>query len=652
MLWHAIPIAPSAALELMHHRGPESTGPYRSNEDFDVWIEALRIEGGVLDGFAQHFDRRLNVLIGGRGTGKSSIIQLIRFCLGATSYTESGHNEATQHALGVLGDGRVTVTLADGKQQFEVSRTAHDTEPQSSENFTPPFVFSQAEIESIGLQAQSRLRLIDAFLPPQQRVSAEVAGAAKIRSATAEIRNLLAEIDDINEKTVELPKLQAQLEETKTQTAVRGQFHKEIETHRKALTELTPILAAARVRSETIGRAADRLSAWAERLDSTLEAKPNMEPWPAEAKSADELTDLRKREKQAERQLWAGLEEIRAIASELEQKKEVSTNQRAGLENRARDIRQKIEERQKGASAIDKRISDLTQQISVLSSLVEVRKEREARVRQLTDQRSRLLAQQEKERQERTAQREQVTSRLNKALGPSIRIGVTPFSQHLEYISALTAALRGSGLRYKELSERIAETYSPQEIATLAEARDIKTISSALSITEERALRLCDALREQGGASLFSIRVEDDVQIELMDGTDFKGIDFLSMGQRCTAVLPIILNHTERIIILDQPEDHLDNAFVVGTLVKAIAARSKGTQTIVATHNPNIPVLGDAAQVLHMDSDGTLCFVRASGELTAPRVVDAITTIMEGGREAFARRAEFYAKNQPNVSKR
>jgi seryl-tRNA synthetase len=179
------------------------------------------------------------------------------------------------------------------------------------------------------------------------------------------------------------------------------------------------MLAAARVRSEFIARAADRLSAWAERLDSALEAKPSMEPWPAEAKSVDELSELRKRERQAERQLWAGLEEIRALASELERKKEASASQRVGLENRARDIRQKIEERQKGASAIDKRISDLTQQISVLSSLVELRKEREARVRRLTEQRAKLLTQQEKERQERTAQRAQVVLRLSKALGPS-----------------------------------------------------------------------------------------------------------------------------------------------------------------------------------------------------------------------------------------
>ena len=220
-----------------------------------------------------------------------------------------------------------------------------------------------------------------------------------------------------------------------------------------------------------------------------------MEPWPAEAKSTDELAELRKREKQAERQLWTGLEEIRAIASELERKKDASASQRAGLENRARDIRQKIEERQKGASAIDKRISDLTKQISVLSSLVALRKERDARVRQLTEQRAKLLARQKQHvRSDGTAGAsclafEQgaraVDSHRRDALFATSRI-----------YQRTTAALRGSGLRYKELSERIAE-YSPQEIASLAEARDIKTISSALGITEERSLRLCDALENK-----------------------------------------------------------------------------------------------------------------------------------------------------------
>src|SRR5262249_4039868 len=150
---------------------------------------------------------------------------------------------------------------------------------------------------------------------------------------------------------------------------------------------------------------------------------------------------------------------------------------------------------------------------------------------------------------------------LNADLGPAVRLTVLPYSQRLAYVSALNAALRGSGLRYAELADRIAETYSPVEIAHMAEAWDIDTISADLDITGERAARLCEALRGDAGGALFTTVVEDDIQIALMDGVDYKEIDFLSMGQRCTVVLPIILRHLERMIILDQPEDHLDNGF-------------------------------------------------------------------------------------------
>jgi hypothetical protein len=233
-----------------------------------------------------------------------------------------------------------------------------------------------------------------------------------------------------------------------------------------------------------------------------------------------------------------------------------------------------------------------------------------------------------------------------------VRLTLLPYAQHHEFIGELTAALRGSGLRYNELAQQIATTYSPSEIASLAERRDVQSIALTLQINEERALRLSSALRDPAAAALFTTNVDDDIQIELMDGSDYKGIDFLSMGQRCTVILPIILHHTERMIVLDQPEDHLDNAFVVGTLIKAIEVRSARAQTIIATHNANIPVLGEAARVLHLDSDGDRCFVRATGSISAPNIVEGITTIMEGGREAFARRAEFYAKNLPNVPKK
>ena len=122
----------------------------------------------------------------------------------------------------------------------------------------------------------------------------------------------------------------------------------------------------------------------------------------------------------------------------------------------------------------------------------------------------------------------------------------------------------------------------------------------------------------------------------------YRNTQVLSTGQRCTVVLPILMRHVDRPVIVDQPEDNLDNAFIVETLVVGLARRGAEGQVICATHNPNIPVLGNAAYVVEMDADGRRGFARNQGELDEPAIVEAITKVMEGGREAFARRAEFY----------
>ena len=140
--------------------------------------------------------------------------------------------------------------------------------------------------------------------------------------------------------------------------------------------------------------------------------------------------------------------------------------------------------------------------------------------------------------------------------------------------------------------------------------------------------------------------VEDNVYLRLLDGNDYKHFSDLSTGQRCTVVLPIILEHRDRILIVDQPEDHIDNAFIVDTLIKALLHRSPEAQIVFSTHNANIPVLGDADLVVHMGSDGRRGFVSVAAPLETPQVVKSILSVMEGGAEAFQHRARFYAKQQ------
>ncbi len=611
-----------------------------------MWIESIKIEGGALDGFQQTLRRGLNVLIGGRGTGKSSVIELIRFSLGAPASSDAIGKEALEHALGVLGDGKVTLTLTNGTERVEVSRIASDEHDFRPLEMASPLVFSQKEVEQIGARSHSRLRLVDAFLGREGSASARKAPLlARIRSITAEIRSLLAEVDDVSEKLLVLPKRKEKLIELQQQGAAQSARSAELEPLRKQLEELTPRANAANVRAGSIERSSEKLSSWADELEMVAERRPLIEPWPAQAGSDDQLPSQRSRQEIALQQLQEAIAQFRQICSELDGLRQIAHKEKAAVETRAREVRQRIEEQQKGASILDRQIADLSQEIAALSSLADLRDERNERIETLHGQRQAALDEMHAKSQLVTEERQRIATELSNALAPAIRVIVNPLADYRGYQSVLNSALRGSGLRYRDLADRIAETFSPQEIASLAERGEIGKIGAALEINEDRAHRLADGLRGDAGIDLLTTEVGDEVGIELLDGTSFKSAEFLSMGQRCTAVLPIILQHTERVIVLDQPEDHLDNAFVVGTLVKAIRSRGSSAQTIVATHNPNIPVLGGADWITHLDSDGDRCFVQVAGELDDHAIVNSITTIMEGGREAFQRRAAFYAEN-------
>ena len=142
------------------------------------------------------------------------------------------------------------------------------------------------------------------------------------------------------------------------------------------------------------------------------------------------------------------------------------------------------------------------------------------------------------------------------------------------------------------------------------------------------------------------VRLKDRVDFRLRDGSVDKSIDELSTGQKCAVVLPIVLSEQMRTLILDQPEDHLDNAFLVTNVIGGLdTRRQSGAQTIIATHNANIPVLGEAENVIVLTSDGQAGTVAVQGPFDTDTVVDNITRLMEGGREAFARRSAFYAQH-------
>jgi ABC-type lipoprotein export system ATPase subunit len=115
-----------------------------------------------------------------------------------------------------------------------------------------------------------------------------------------------------------------------------------------------------------------------------------------------------------------------------------------------------------------------------------------------------------------------------------------------------------------------------------------------------------------------------------------------SAGQRASALVLFILSqHENDIIIIDQPEDDLDNQVIYREIIKSIKEKKPGMQFIFATHNANIPVLGDAENIIQMKEVDSK-FNIINGTIDNPQIQNSIVDIMEGGTEAFKRRNGIY----------
>ena len=133
----------------------------------------------------------------------------------------------------------------------------------------------------------------------------------------------------------------------------------------------------------------------------------------------------------------------------------------------------------------------------------------------------------------------------------------------------------------------------------------------------------------------------DSLQVEHRlagTGSEFRPIGQGSAGQRAAAMLAFLLAYGEDPLVLDQPEDDLDNQLIYSLIVRQIRENKLRRQIIAVTHNPNIVVNGDAEMVHVLGFGSGQCQVLHSHSLQHPEVRDQVCLVMEGGREALERR--------------
>lgn len=618
-------------------------------------IRSLTVSGGFLDDMHIEFGENLNCIIGGRGTGKTTVLELIRWALDQMpdqSDESAKYRNISRLIQANLGTGQVSLEIETLTGiRYRVQRGCDDEsivvgdngEPVGIEigrgNIFSAEIYSQNDIEEIANDPLFQLKLIDNFIAEKIKdLNAKTQTSIRELDANAlDIVKLRQEIVTLKEQVSELPEITEKLKAFKIEEGGEEARALQREGQAKAIRdqEKRCIVRLQQVLSETRNNLEGAISNLHEQVAECFGTEILNGPNAGLIREIKTLTDGNIRDviKQVgdavrlvsttESNLPQKTGELEAAHTKQEKAYQDLLGKYAKEKDKAKERDQLLRrqaELQEGQKKLEKRNEELQKKQNT----------RQALLRRLSDMKD-----------ERYRLRTGVAQAISSQLGPTIRVRIEQFGNTDAYRDLLMESMKGSGFKYTQVVDRLVQRIPPHEFAAIVLRADAQTLMDHLELDADRANRIILQLKDS--KTVFDVEVvelHDRPTIELQDGADYKDSTTLSTGQKCTTILPILLLESARPLLIDQPEDNLDNAFIYETIVKSLRGVQGKRQLIFVTHNPNIPVLGDAQCMFVLQSTGRQASLKATG--TVDQVKNDIETILEGGKVAFQKRKERY----------
>ena len=640
---------------------PESRVKLNSDisEFYYSQIKSMKVTGGYLDDISINFSEHLNSIIGGRGTGKSTLIECIRYALNLRPIGKNAqkqHDEIIRENIG-KSKARIELIFRSSKMQgklFTIARRYGESSTVTDENgnlssFSPTDlmpeieIYGQNEIYEIAHDVSGQRELLSRFLNVgQDKVESDIRSSLKKLAANRE--KLILEKNQISlmeDAVLKLPKLQEQA----------SQFHK------LGLDKKLEIIPQLEIEKKVLKFAYEDVAV---KFNQIINDISNQFPDLGflDTKHIEKLPHTR--EILALKQILEGLrEDAETILSTWNQQ---YTNRLADLTSLISIIEAGIREEEENLEIIFKELPSLEgksgREIGIeyqqLNKEIEEIRPKKGQIDKhilatnaLIKERQGILSGLSKLRSERSAHFERSLKKINKKLRGKLKLTVNPESDRTPVIQFLLDS-RLEGVADKRLAWiKEAEDFSPIKLAEKIRQGNetLKNVDWKITPTVADALtRLSfDKILE-----LEEIELPDQISIELNtahEGNDnYKTLDKLSTGQQCTAILHLLLLQNSDPLIMDQPEDNLDNAFIAERIVCELRSAKLDRQFIFATHNANIPVFGDAewiGVVQSYDNQASLPS-ESQGAIDVPNIRDMAAKILEGGKIAFEQRRAKY----------
>ncbi len=635
---------------------PESRIRLHSDPQPEPHVEFLAMtwEGGFLRDTAVHFNGNLNAVVGGRGTGKSTLIESIRYALGLDPLGDEArkaHEGVIRH---VLKSGTKVSLLVRSRSPSERCYTLERSVPNpptvkdetgevlpiAPRDVVPGVqVFGQHEISELAKSPEKLTLLLERFVDRDPSLSGRKVGLQlELERSRGRIVDVQREMKMLEERLAALPGLeetqkrfqQAGLEERLKEKSllVREErlfstLDERLDPFRALHNELTeglPIDAAfvsskaidGLPNAETLGEVEGIFATLSTRLHAVGEQFAD-----ALSEADTALSDTRTRWNQQREAIEETYENLL---------RELQSSKVDGAE--FIQLRQQIEE----LRPLKDRMESLNRDLVIHET-----------------HRRQLLSEWEDLQASEYRQFADAARTVSKKLHGRVRVSVTmagdrdPLEQVLREIGGnLAAALK----RLQELDQLSL----PEFAQRCREGKE--SLRKHYDLPPVSAERIAQAGHD------FFMRIEElelpaTTRIELNTAAEgspaaWQSLESLSSGQKATAVLLLLLLESEAPLVVDQPEDDLDNRFITEGIVPIMRQEKRRRQFVFSTHNANIPVLGDAELILGLTASGEAAEGRAEiaskhmGSIDSRPVRELAEEILEGGKDAFEMRRSKY----------
>lgn len=590
-----------------------------------VLLRQVRFNGGALDGLDVPFSPSLNCLIGPRGNGKSAVIECLRHALGFREVSDEGYKSGLVERM-LSPAGKVVVEALDefgrevrverertGQPSVYLNGVYRDISPGSilkdilyfgqkdlstrSESFDESFL-DKLLADRLDPKVQEAAALIEGVRQAARQLKETLEATEKIAALQKEKNELDAQLQVFTDKGVDKKLADMTLFDGDRQAIVAWQ---------QALKELSANLKESADWDDADAVIPELKSKRSELIAADLAA--------AKAKS-NEANAMAQATLQT---LWAAFTTVGDVLEKLSPAQEE-------LKQEVAELQKTLNEPQLDLELFRKKKARLDQLVKLLAAGAQ---------RAKTEQAARDLLGAAVNKlhdfwRERFTEREAEVRRLESELPQEIRLQTAFKGKRSAFGEFLRSKFRGSGLQ--------GPSYDTMQDA-FVDGRELYQARAELEnhLSENAAVKVRSTLLEHLGDFL-SFRTPDETVILFHQ----KPLGNYSLGQRATVILHILM-HLQRhpVILIDQPEDDLDNETLYSHFIRQLLERKELTQFVFATHNPNIPVLGDAEQAIVCRKDGEK-FSFHHGSIDDKDIQQRIVTVMEGGEDAFRRRKDIY----------